>query len=185
MQQVVWHGLNLIDGTYDEITSIGKKANRGYIIKPRTGPQDDNLYIPSYLPVQGHYWVDSFNAWFGGVTFDGTARIMSRAQYEKAQEDYNAWITGEDTVYSKTETAVGYAGGFLGGAGAAGGMAWALSKGGVKWKLLSTRTVVISAIAAGVFVISRGIIQAIQAPWDGAGSKIGRASCRERVSSPV
>jgi hypothetical protein len=67
---------NLIDKTVDALENWKNKANRGYIIKPFAGPQDDNLYIPSYQPLQGYYWYDWFGTWTGSLTRDGTARIV-------------------------------------------------------------------------------------------------------------
>lgn len=67
---------NLIDKTVDALENWKNNANRSYIIKPFTGPQDDNLYIPNYQPLQGYYWYDWFGTWTGSLTRDGTARVV-------------------------------------------------------------------------------------------------------------
>ncbi len=68
--------LNWIDGTYDALENWKNDANKAYVIKPNQGPQDDNLYIPSYQPLQGYYWYDWFGTWTGALTRDGTARVV-------------------------------------------------------------------------------------------------------------
>ncbi|NDB87188.1 MAG: hypothetical protein EB127_31575, partial [Alphaproteobacteria bacterium] len=46
-------------------------------IEPFTGPQDDNIFAPNYLPIQGYYWYDYFERWAGKISKDGDMRIVA------------------------------------------------------------------------------------------------------------
>jgi len=139
--------MNWIDGTLDALENWKTNANKAYVIKPNAGPQDDNLYIPSYQPLQGYYWYDWFGTWTGALTRDGTARVV---QVEDGQvkefEDrakkagiptYSAWAAAATTLP----------------------LAWKLGKGA--GAITKTKIGLIIAGALGFGVILKAVFQAM------------------------
>lgn len=60
----------------DEFNRVFSDAAKIIAIEPSEGPQDDNIFAPNYLPIEGYYWYDYFKRWSGKVSADGDYRII-------------------------------------------------------------------------------------------------------------
>ena len=70
-------------GTSELKTELGDSFDRLFsdaakiiAIEPYEGPQDDNLFAPNYLPIEGYYFIDYFKRWSGKISQDGSTRIV-------------------------------------------------------------------------------------------------------------
>lgn len=60
----------------DSFNRVFSDAAKIIAIEPYEGPQDDNIFAPNYLPIEGYYWYDYFKRWSGKVSADGDYRII-------------------------------------------------------------------------------------------------------------
>jgi hypothetical protein len=62
---------NFFSDLKTDIIEIGHKAAEALIIKPYTGPQDDNIFAPNFTTMEAYTGYDWARKWTGGSSFSG------------------------------------------------------------------------------------------------------------------
>ena len=72
-----WSDWNWFDSIADAWNKSFADAAKMVVVEPLEGPQDDNIFAPNYLPIQGYHWYDYFKRFTGKVSKDGDMKVVS------------------------------------------------------------------------------------------------------------
>jgi hypothetical protein len=158
---VDWTDWNWFDSIGDSWNKTFSDAAKMVTVEPLEGPQDDNIFAPNYLPIQGYHWYDYYKRFTGKVSKDADMRVVSTTGEAESVDFVDLTATYGVTSAVTIGGVAGIAGGVYIGVAALGlGTAFAVGLG-----VLAILGIGI-VVGAIVMLVVMGVIAGIQAVSD-------------------